>query len=164
MSTKIGLINKSLGEFLLDFNSIPLKNFLTYDNTFDEFFLKNPFDNTGFPRCNMRNISTENEILLEYTLALPGWNKENSKLDIYIKDDILSVEGTLYKETEDNIKKGKNYGKEYERNISLKSEFKWTHSVVKDSIFKSAKLKDGLLTIIIQVQEEKNSIKRISVE
>lgn len=124
------------------------------------------FDTTGFPRANVRNVSTKDADKLEFTLALPGWNKENSDLDITIDDAILTIKGTL--NTEDNAKpedSTEHYGKEYERNISLKKTFTWQHSVTEDTEFDNASLKDGLLKVVVKVPlPKKPEPKRITLD
>ena len=152
---------------------------------FDGFFNFNPFidwnkdvptlknslitDKVGFPRSNIRNVSTKTEDRLEVVLALPGWNKDNSKLDITIDKGILTISGTINKDTRASSQvkdedKGENYGKEYERNISLKEAFTWQHSVTEDTEFESATLKDGLLEIIVKIpQPNKPKPKTITV-
>lgn len=123
-------------------------------------------DRTGFPRANIRNVSTKDADKLEFTLALPGWNKENSDLDITIDDAILTIKGTL--NTEDNARpedSSEHYGKEYERNISLKKTFTWQHSVTEDTEFDTASLKDGLLNVVVKVPlPKKPEPKRITIE
>lgn len=124
------------------------------------------FDTTGFPRANVRNVSTKDADKLEFTLALPGWNKENSNLDITIEDATLTIKGSIKDVPEDTIKDAsEHYGKEYERNISLKKTFTWQHSVTEDTEFDSASLKDGLLTVIVKVPlPKKPEPKRITIE
>jgi len=156
-----------IAEFLQDFNR--------------EFFNFNPFidwdkevptlrstliDRTGFPRANVKNVSTVDEERLLFELALPGWNKENSKLDITIDQGILKIVGTFdEKEPEIEARAGKNYGKEYEHNISSKTSFTWSHSVTEDTEFESATLKDGLLKVIVKIpQPDKPQPKRITVD
>ena len=158
-----------IAEFLKDFD----REFFHFNNmidwTNDIPTLRNTMiDRTGFPRANIRNVSTKTEDRLEIVLALPGWNKENSKLDISIDQGILKVVGTIDKDTRDNTikaeEKGENYGKEYERNISLKETFTWSHTVTDDTEFESATLKDGLLEIIVKVpQPNKPKPKTITV-
>ena len=153
---------------------------------FDGFFNFNPFidwnkdiptlrnslivDKVGFPRANIRNVSTKTEDRLEIVLALPGWNTENSKLEVTIENGMLNVKGTIINDTRlsdttiKNEDKGANYGKEYERNISLKETFTWQHSVTEDTEFESATLKDGLLEIIVKIpQPNKPKVKSITV-
>lgn len=156
-----------IAEFLQDFNR--------------EFFNFNPFidwnkevptlrstliDRTGFPRANVKNVSTIDEERLLFELALPGWNKENSKLDITIDQGILKIIGTFdEQEPEKEARAGKNYGKEYEHNISSKTSFTWSHSVTEDTEFESAILKDGLLKVIVKIpQPDKPQPKRITVD
>jgi len=155
-----------IAEFLQDFNR--------------EFFNFNPFidwekdvptlrstliDRTGFPRANVKNVSTVDEERLLFELALPGWNKENSKLDITIDQGILKIVGTYTETNEEETKPGKNYGKEYEHNISGKTQFNWSHSVTEDTEFESATLKDGLLRVIVKIpQPNKPKPKSITVE
>ena len=157
-----------IAEFLQDFNR--------------EFFNFNPFidwdkevptlrstliDRTGFPRANVKNVSTIDEERLLFELALPGWNKENSKLDITIDQGILKITGT-YTDVDPGMneaKAGKNYGKEYEHNISSKTSFTWSHSVTEDTEFESATLKDGLLKVTVKIpQPDKPQPKRITVD
>lgn len=164
-------LSNPLAEFIKDFQS-DFFNFNPFiDWTGEIPTLRNTqLDRTGFPRANIRNVSTKTEDKLEVVLALPGWNKENSDLDISIDKGILKVTGTINRDTRDsdNIKdseKSENYGKEYERNISLKETFTWQHSVTEDTEFESAKLKDGLLEIIVKIpQPDKPKPKRITIE
>lgn len=123
-------------------------------------------DRTGFPRANIRNVSTKDADKLEFTLALPGWNKENSDLDITIEDAILTIKGSIKDQPKEEVKDAsEHYGKEYERNISLKKTFTWQHSVTEDTEFDSASLKDGLLTVIVKVPlPKKPEPKRITIE
>lgn len=160
-----------IAEFLQDFNRefFNFNPFIDWDKEIPT--LRNTLiDRTGFPRSNIRNVSTKDEDRLEVVLALPGWNKENSKLDITIDQGILKVVGTINKDTRDSDEiaekdKGSHYGKEYERNISLKETFTWQHSVTEDTEFESAKLKDGLLEIIVKIpQPDKPKPKRITVD
>ena len=158
-----------IAEFLKDFD----REFFHFNNmidwTSDIPTLRNTMiDRTGFPRANIRNVSTKTEDRLEIVLALPGWNKENSKLDISIDQGILKVVGIIDKDTRNNTikaeEKGENYGKEYERNTSLKETFAWSHTVTDDTEFESATLKDGLLEIIVKVpQPNKPKPKTITV-
>lgn len=163
--------NNPLAAFLRDFDRefSFFNNFIDWNNEIPS--LRNTFiDRTGFPRANIRNVSTKIEDKLEVVLALPGWNKDNSDLDISIDKGILKVTGTINKDTRDSdeikeSEKGENYGKEYERNISLKETFTWQHSVTEDTEFESAKLKDGLLEIVVKIpQPDKPKPKRITVE
>ena len=80
----------------------------------------------------------------------------------------MKVVGIIDKDTRNNTikaeEKGENYGKEYERNISLKETFAWSHTVTDDTEFESATLKDGLLEIIVKVpQPNKPKPKTITV-
>lgn len=156
-----------IAEFIKDFEH----SFFNFNNMIDwnadvPVLRSTLIDRTGFPRANIRNVSTKDADKLEFTLALPGWNKENSKLDITIEDAILTIKGNL--NTEDNAKpedSTEHYGKEYERNISLKKTFTWQHSVTEDTEFDSASLKDGLLKVIVKVPlPKKPEPKRITVE
>lgn len=148
---------------------------------FDGFFNFNPFinwendvptlrntliDRTGFPRANVKNVSTKDEERLLFELALPGWNKDNSKLDITIDKGILKIEGTFVGDEDiEPVTKSEHYGKEYEHNISSKTTFSWSHSVTEDTEFESATLKDGLLKVIVTIpQPNKPQPKRITVD
>lgn len=156
-----------IAEFLQDFNRefFNFNPFIDWDK--DVPTLRNTLiDRTGFPRANVKNISTVDEEKLLFELALPGWNKENSKLDITIDQGILKIIGT-YTEAEPEMneaKAGKNYGKEYEHNISSKTSFTWSHSVTEDTEFESATLKDGLLRVVVKIPTpNKPQPKRITV-
>lgn len=154
-----------LAEFIKDFQS--------------DFFNFNPFidwekevptlrntllDRTGFPRANVKNVSTIDEEKLLFELALPGWNRDNSKLDITIDQGVLKIVGKITQGETIEEKPGKNYGKEYEHNISSKETFMWSHSVTEDTEFESATLKDGLLRIIVKIpQPNKPKPKSITV-
>jgi len=124
------------------------------------------FDTTGFPRANVRNVSTKDADKLEFTLAVPGWSKENSDFDISIADAVLTIKGTQKEQPKEDVKDAtEHYGKEYERNISLKSTFTWQHSVTEDTEFDSASLKDGLLKVVVKVPlPQKPEPKRITLE
>jgi len=155
-------------ELLKDFNSefFNINHFIDWDKEVPSLKSSLLYDKTGFPRANIRNVSTTDEDRLEIVLALPGWNKENSELDITIENSILKITGKVKDTTPETIKNaGKAYGKEYERNISLKNSFVWQHSVAEDTEFESATLKDGLLTLIVKLpQPDKPKPKRITVE
>ena len=155
-----------IAEFLKDFD----REFFHFNNmidwTNDIPTLRNTMiDRTGFPRANVKNVSTVDEEKLQFELALPGWNKSNSKLDISIDQGILKIVGTYNGEEESETKPGKNYGKEYEHNISSKTQFTWSHSVTEDTEFESATLKDGLLRVIVKIpQPNKPKPKTITVD
>ena len=156
-----------IAEFIKDFEH----SFFNFNNMIDwnadvPTLRSTLIDRTGFPRANIRNVSTTDADKLEFTLALPGWNKENSDLDITIEDAILTIKGTIKDEPKEDVKNAsEHYGKEYERNISLKKTFTWQHSVTEDTEFDSASLKDGLLTVIVKVPlPKKPEPKRITIE
>jgi len=158
----------AISELLRDFDGFFNFNpFINWDN--DIPTLRNTLiDRTGFPRANVKNVSTKDEERLLFELALPGWNKDTCKLDITIDKGILKIEGSTFtqKEQEELIpNKSEHYGKEYEHNISSKSQFTWSHSVTEDTEFESAKLKDGLLRVIVKIpQPNKPKPKSITVE
>lgn len=154
-----------LAEFIKDFQS-DFFNFSPFIDFEKEIpVLRNTLiDRTGFPRANVKNISTVDEEKLLFELALPGWNKENSDLDITIDKGILKIVGKITQSETNEEKPGKNYGKEYEHNISSKETFMWSHSVTEDTEFESATLKDGLLRIIVKIpQPNKPKPKTITV-
>lgn len=154
-----------LAEFIKDFQS-DFFNFSPFIDFEKEIpVLRNTLiDRTGFPRANVKNISTVDEEKLLFELALPGWNKENSDLDITIDKGILKIVGKITQGEITEEKPGKNYGKEYEHNISSKETFMWSHSVTEDTEFESATLKDGLLRIIVKIpQPNKPKLKSITV-
>lgn len=156
-----------LAEMIRDFESsfFNLNNMI--DWTADVPILKNHIiDTTGFPRANVKNVSTKEADMLEFTLALPGWSKDNSKLDITIDDAILTIKGNIEeKDAEKPENASEHYGKEYERNISLKKSFIWQHSVTEDAEFDSATLKDGLLRVVVKVPlPKKPEPKRITID
>lgn len=155
----------AISELLRDFDGFFNFNpFINWDN--DIPTLRNTLlDRTGFPRANVKNVSTKDEERLLFELALPGWNKDNSKLDITIDKGILKIEGTFTGEEEaEPTSKSEHYGKEYEHNISSKTKFSWSHSVTEDTEFESATLKDGLLKVIVKIpQPNKPQPKRISI-
>lgn len=154
-----------LAEFIKDFQS-DFFNFSPFIDFEKEIpVLRNTLiDRTGFPRANVKNISTVDEEKLLFELALPGWNKENSDLDITIDKGILKIVGKITQGETAEEKPGKNYGKEYEHNISSKETFMWSHSVTEDTEFESATLKDGLLRIIVKIpQPNKPKPKSITV-
>ena len=156
----------AISELLRDFDGFFNFNpFINWDN--DIPTLRNTLiDRTGFPRANVKNVSTKDEERLQFELALPGWNKDNSKLDITIDKGIMKIEGTFYGDKEEEPDaKSEHYGKEYEHNISSKTQFTWSHSVTEDTEFESAKLKDGLLRVIVKIpQPNKPKPKSITVE
>jgi len=160
-------IKNPIAEFIKDFES----SFFNLNNMIDwnaevPTLRSTLIDRTGFPRANIRNVSTKDADKLEFTLALPGWNKENSDLDITIEDAILTIKGSIKDQPKEEVKDAsEHYGKEYERNISLKKTFTWQHSVTEDTEFDSASLKDGLLTVIVKVPlPKKPEPKRITIE
>ena len=156
----------AISELLRDFDGFFNFNpFINWDN--DIPTLRNTLlDRTGFPRANVKNVSTKDEERLLFELALPGWNKDNSKLDITIDKGILKIEGTFNGDTEiEPVNKSEHYGKEYEHNISAKTKFTWSHSVTEDTEFESAKLNDGLLKVVVKIpQPNKPKPKSITVE
>ena len=155
----------AISELLRDFDGFFNFNpFINWDN--DIPTLRNTLiDRTGFPRANVKNVSTKDEERLLFELALPGWNHDNSKLDITIDKGILKIEGTFDGDEEEPMTKSERYGKEYEHNISSKSKFTLSHSVTEDTEFESAKLKDGLLKVIVKLpQPDKPQPKRITVD
>lgn len=156
-----------IAEFIKDFQH----SFFNFNNMIDwdaeiPVLRSTLIDRTGFPRANIRNVSTKDADKLEFTLALPGWNKDNSDLDITIDDAILTIKGTIKDEPKEDVKDAsEHYGKEYERNISLKKAFTWQHSVTEDTEFDHATLKDGLLTVIVKVPlPKKPEPKRITID
>ena len=155
----------AISELLRDFDGFFNFNpFIDWDN--DIPTLRNTLiDRTGFPRANVKNVSTQYEERLLFELALPGWNKKNSKLDITIDKGILKIEGTFADDNETPRDKSEHYGKEYEHNISSKTKFTWSHSVTEDTEFESATLKDGLLKVIVKLPKpNKPQPKRITVD
>lgn len=155
-----------INEFFKDFE----RGFFNFNSIFDlnttePIFKPLPLviDRTGFPRANVRNISTFEDDKLEIKLALPGWNEENSKIDLYITEGILEVFGKKEPEVLDNVDKPNCFGKEYERNISLKNNFTWKHCVPEDAEFESYTLKDGLLTVVVKVPNKKPKPKTASL-
>ena len=155
----------AISELLRDFDGFfNFSPFINWDNEIPT--LRNTLlDRTGFPRANVKNVSTKDEERLLFELALPGWNKDNSKLDITIDKGILKIEGAFTGEEDlEPIAKSEYYGKEYEHNISSKTKFTWSHSVTEDSEFESAVLKDGLLKVIVKIpQPNKPQPKRITI-
>ena len=155
----------AISELLRDFDGFFNFNpFINWDNEIPT--LRNTLiDRTGFPRANVKNVSTKDEERLLFELALPGWNKENSKLDIIIDQGILKIDGTFADEDETPKEKSERYGKEYEHNISSKTKFSWSHSVTEDTEFESATLKDGLLKVIVKLPRPyKPKVKSITVD
>lgn len=145
-----------INEFFKDFE----RGFFNFNSIFDldktdSVFKPLIIDRTGFPRANVRNVSTFEDDKLEITLALPGWNEQNSQIDLLILDGKLTIMGLKIVETSINGNHPACYGKEYERNISLKNDFTWNHCVPEDAEFESYTLKDGLLTVIVKVPNKK---------
>lgn len=132
--------------------SAPCDIFTLIDDIFEKNFYT---DRTGFPRANVSNISTKNDLKIKIELGLLGWNKNNSKIDISIYNDILTVEGEKNKDSDIPKDADSNYGKYYLHNLSTKAKFIWKYTVPKNTILKEAFLEDGILQIILNIPTDK---------
>lgn len=113
-----------------------------------------PEKKMSFPKVDISE--TEKEIKI--TANVPGIDPD--KVDIDVGEDYISISGMTEKEEEEKDKKIYRYEREYGE---FRREFSLPAKVKKDGV--SAKVKNGVLTIILpKAEEEKKSKIKVKVE
>ena len=108
----------------------------------------------SFPKVDISE--TEKEIKI--TANVPGIDSD--KIDIDVGDDYISISGKTEREEEEKDKKVYRYEREYGE---FRREFSLPAKVKKDDV--SAKVKNGVLTIILpKAEEEKKSKVKVKAE
>lgn len=108
----------------------------------------------SFPKVDISE--TEKEIKI--TANVPGIDSD--KIDIDVGDDYISISGRTEKKEEEKNKKIYRYEREYGE---FRREFSLPSRVKKDNV--SAKVKNGVLTIVLpKAEEEKKSKIKVKAE
>lgn len=144
-------------------NAVSLRDMIS--RMIEESFL-NPFDAISsdlstasgkkmyFPKIDISE--TEKEIKI--TANIPGIDSD--KINIDVGDDYISISGKTEKEEEEKNKKIHRYEREYGE---FRREFSLPTKVKKDEV--SAKVKNGVLTIVLpKSEEEKKSKVKVKAE
>lgn len=132
----------------------------TMDSFLKEFFGNDFFTNEISNTKNYEKINiSENEDSYSISLALPGYSKEDIKIEI--NNEIISI----YSEIENkNEEENNSYViKEFHKS-SFKRNFNLPDDVNKDNI--EASMENGILSVILnknKVIENKTNIKRIDI-
>jgi HSP20 family protein len=131
-----------------------------FDMMFDDFstinlpsFFKNSFIDENFLASPAINIAElDDKYVAE--LSIPGFNKDNVKLEI--ENDILKITGNY---TNDNEIKKENYHSKQFSQRNFKEYLQLSDNVDKDNI--SAEFKNGILKINILKKEKVEKISKV---
>ncbi|HOX78927.1 MAG TPA: Hsp20/alpha crystallin family protein [Bacteroidales bacterium] len=103
---------------------------------------------------------TENTDSFRIEMAVPGYNKEDFRIDL--EKDVLTISGVIEKEENQEAKPEPNYRmREFARRNFCRS-FTVNETIEKDSI--KAEYNNGILTVVLPRKEEVKMSKEIRVE